>query len=238
MIDTTLGNFESVQSLKQDLTSVTVINLTDFVPEVITELTYENCELRLPLHYVVSDSTGANLIIEFTQGQMQCYDSSNGVLTNAPLYPCQYDNLCNYVNLSLKNHSQQWWGQEVNGSGCLGMPGDYTPPSRFVRAWTLQQSTQNYTPTSTAEAVGLAARILQNLCIPMGAVVTADGLEHTQWGVVRDHQKRVYYFFTQFNNNLFSIDLRKMDFEKMSPSSLPVVQSDWVTDLTEELPKA
>lgn len=232
-----LGNFDSVQSLKSALKSVTVINVSDLIPEFITNQAHE---LKVPLHFVVSDSTGANLIIEFTHGHTQIYDSDNGVMTNAPPYPYHLDNMTNYVNLSLKNNPQPFWGQEINGSGCLGMPGDYTSPSRFVRAWLLQQSAQHYSPTSVAEAVGLAARILQNFATPKGSVISAtnSGLDYTQWGVVRDQKNRVYYFFTQFNNNLFSIELPKIDFEKVSFSSIPVVQANWVTDLTENFLQA
>jgi choloylglycine hydrolase len=231
-----LGNFDSVQSLKQALDSVTVVNISEFIPAFIKD---RESALRLPLHFAISDSTGANLIIEFTNGQMQTYDSDNGVMTNAPPYPYHLDNLTNYVNLSLKNNPQQFWGQEINGSGCLGMPGDYSPPSRFVRAWMLQQTTQHYTPTSTAEAVGLAARVLQNFATPKGSITSGENqqLDNTQFGTIRDQKNRVYYFFTQFNNNLFSIDLKKIDFSKVSFSSLPIVQTNWVTDLTEELLK-
>lgn len=225
--DWVLGNFDSVAALKDRLNSVTVVNLSEI-----------NSEMRVLLHFVVQDATGAAMIIEFVNGQMQTYDTDNGVMTNAPPYPYHTDNMTNYVNLSLSNNAAEFWGQQLNGSGCLGMPGDYSAPSRFVRAWMLQQSTQNFTPNTTEEAVGLAARILQNFATPMGAVVTdseSAPLDYTQWGVIRDQKERVYYFFSQFNNGLFAVDLKKIDFATAKPAVLQVIQPQWVTDLTAEL---
>lgn len=223
--DWILGNFASVADLKSALQNVTVINIKERVP------------VRFVLHYVVSDNTGANLVIEFTNGQMQTYEPANGVMTNAPPYPYHLDNLSNYVNLSLTNNAQVWWGQEINGSGCLGMPGDYTAPSRFIKATMLQQSTQNYTPENQEQAIGLALRILQNFATPKGSVVEVNGgkLDYTQWGVVRDHKNLVYHFFTQFNNNTFAIDLSKINFQTVKPNGISIEQSNWMTDITANL---
>jgi choloylglycine hydrolase len=225
--DWILGNFDSVASLKAALATITVINISEIASNAF-----------FPLHYIVSDNTGANLIIEFVNGQMQTYEAENGVMTNAPPYPYQTANLSNYVNLSLKNNPQNWWGQELNGSGCLGMPGDYTPPSRFVRATMLQQSTQNYTPKNTQEAIGLAARILTSFGIPIGAQIepsTGALGDYTLWGVVRDHKDLVYYFYTTFNNNLSAIDLKKLDFSQGKMTLKPLLQPNWSIDLTTSL---
>jgi choloylglycine hydrolase len=225
--DWILGNFDSVASLKTALATITVINISEL-----------NSNAFFPLHYIVSDNTGANLIIEFVNGQMQTYEAENGVMTNAPPYPYQTANLSNYVNLSLKNNPQNWWGQELNGSGCLGIPGDYTPPSRFVRATMLQQSAENYNPKNTQEAIGLAARILTSFGIPMGAQVepnTGALGDYTLWGVVRDHKDLVYYFYTTFNNNLSAIDLKKLDFSQGQMTLKPLLQPTWSIDLTASL---
>ncbi|MGK7946223.1 MAG: linear amide C-N hydrolase [Microcystaceae cyanobacterium] len=221
-----LGNFDSIESIKSALNSLTVISINERIPEP-----------SIVLHFAITDSSGANLIVEFTSGQMQTYNSDNSVMTNAPPYPYHLDNLSNYVNLSPKNNPTNYWGQQINGSGLLGMPGDYTAPSRFIRASLLQKSTDNYTPKNQEEAVGLAARILQNFGTPKGSVVTAnsDSLDYTQWGVIRDHKNLGYYFFTQFNNNLFSIDLKSINFSQDDTQSLSIIQENWVTDLTPSL---
>lgn len=225
--DWILGNFDSVASLKSALATITVININERDPNAF-----------FPLHYIVSDNTGANLIIEFVNGQMQTYEPENGVMTNAPPYPYHLANLSNYVNLSVKNSPQVWWGQEINGSGCLGMPGDYTPPSRFVRATMLQQSAQNYTPKNLQEAIGLATRIVTSFGIAMGSQAEANNPQlgdYTLWGVIRDHKNLVYYFYTSFNNNLSAIDLKELDLTQGKLTLKPLIQPTWSIDLTEQL---
>jgi len=225
--DWILGNFASVESLKSALNSITVININEQYPTA-----------NFPLHYIVSDNTGANLIIEFVNGAMQTYQPENGVMTNAPPYPYHLANQSNYVNLSVKNSPQVWWGQEINGSGCLGMPGDYTPPSRFVRATMLQQSAQNYTPKNLQEAIGLATRILTSFGIAMGSQADTNNPQvgdYTLWGVIRDHKNLVYYFYTSFNNNLSAIDLKELDLSQGKITLKPLIQPTWLIDLTQQL---
>jgi penicillin V acylase-like amidase (Ntn superfamily) len=225
--DWILGNFESVESLKSGLETITVLNISEQDPTAF-----------FPLHYIVSDNTKANLVIEFTDGQMQIYEPDNGVLTNAPPYPYHLANLSNYVNLSPKNNPQIWWGQEINGSGYLGMPGDYTPPSRYIRVSTLQRSTENYTPQNTEEAIGLANRILTNFGIPMGSQIeakTGNLGDYTLWGVIRDHKELVYYFYTTFNSNLSYVDLKQINFAQGTTTFSPLIQPNWAVDITSSL---
>ncbi len=162
LVDWALGNFDTVESLQSAINSITVANINEIVSQ-----------LNLPLHYVVSDSSGANIIIEFTNQSMQVYESNNAVLTNAPAYP--YHNVATPLGSIL--------------------------PSDFASASTDKP----------------------------------EDLDYTQWGVIRDHKELVYYFFTQFNNNLFSVDLKKIDFSQAQASTVSVIQPNWQTDITSSL---
>ena len=79
------------------------------------------------------------MVIEYVNGAAHVYDNPIGVFTNSPAFDWHITNLRNYVNLSpinvapvkLSGKTLKGLGQ---GSGLLGLPGDYTPPSRFVRA--------------------------------------------------------------------------------------------------------
>jgi choloylglycine hydrolase len=219
-----LGTCKTVADVKSALNGITVIDIANL-----------DASIHSPLHFAVSDATGAHAIIEFMNGTMQVYDSATGVMTNAPSYDWHLTNLSNYVDLSIENNAQQWWGQEINGSGMIGLPGDPTPPSRFVRAWMLQQS--SYVAGDVQQLVGLALQTLQNLIVPYGVIMengstSGPDADHTQWAVVRDHKNFVLYFFTAFNNNLFSINLADIDFATAKAGSVPVVQPTWFTDLT------
>ncbi len=127
----------------------------------------------IPLHMVLHDSSGASAVIEWIGGQMQVNDSPLGVATNAPPFPWHMTNLSNYVNLSvldvepiaLKGQKLQAVGA---GSGWLGLPGDFTPPSRFVRAAALSGTA--YDDIDSAGAARTAMHILGSFDIPRGVV--------------------------------------------------------------------
>ncbi|HEY1537850.1 MAG TPA: linear amide C-N hydrolase [Solirubrobacteraceae bacterium] len=93
-----------------------------------------------PLHYIVTDATGASVIVEFSGGETQTYSSDNAVMTNAPTYDWQLTNVRNYDNVSLVGHATSVTGSgpPVGGS-LLGLPGDSLSASRFIRAWYLSQ---------------------------------------------------------------------------------------------------
>ena len=91
------------------------------------------------LHFVFTDRSGASIIVEYVKGELQIHDNVAHVLTNAPTYDWHLDNVRNYLSLSTVGVGSRQIGA-VNvtavgqGGGLIGLPGDYTPPSRFVRA--------------------------------------------------------------------------------------------------------
>lgn len=89
----------------------------------------------VPLHYVVTDSSGDSLIIEFIKGAPHIHRSKTGVLTNWPPYHWHETNLKNYFNLTLvgAGTSPTGAGNPVGG-GLMGLPGDALSSSRFVKA--------------------------------------------------------------------------------------------------------
>jgi len=98
---------------------------------------------RGPLHR--ERRVGQSPVIKFVGGKLNVYDAPLGVITNSPTFDWQMTNLRNYVNLSMTSAAPinvrpialKPTGQ---GSGMLGMPGDFTPLSRFVRAVAFSQS--------------------------------------------------------------------------------------------------
>ena len=125
-----------------------------------------------PLHYLVTEPSGRAIVIEFLKGEMVIFEAPLGVLTNAPSYDWHETNLRNYINLSPVALPGKTIG-ELNfkplggGSGMIGLPGDNTPSSRFVRAVAATQ-TARATPTGE-ETVYELFRILDNFNLPRGA---------------------------------------------------------------------
>ncbi|MEO8421729.1 MAG: choloylglycine hydrolase family protein [Hyphomicrobium sp.] len=210
-----LGNFENVDEVKAALGGVVVWGET--VPQLGS---------YAPLHYAVHDASGKSIVIEYVEGKLHVYDNDVGVLTNSPTYPWHIENLRNYANLTpvnakpvkIGNINYAGMGQ---GSGLRGLPGDPTPPSRFVMAAATAYLADK--PKDAAEALILAEHLIDRVDIPKGLVrdYTNGGKplgDYTQWTTFRDHANKVYYWKTYNDPSLKSVDLKTLDFTAGQPT--------------------
>jgi choloylglycine hydrolase len=203
-----LDNFATVDEIKKNVLDI-----------IVADVVFAAWKFVPPVHYVATDATGKTIVIEYVGGKLDIHDDPLGVITNSPAFDWHMANLRNYVNFSLTNHppvqldgvTLEPFGQ---GSGMLGMPGDFTPPSRFVRAVAFSQSAL---PSATGgEAVLQAFHILNNFDIPKGAArdpqkdahgnVVAD---YTLWTSAIDLRAKQFYFRTYENSQIRMIDLAK-----------------------------
>jgi choloylglycine hydrolase len=200
-----LGNFANVDEVKANFDKVAL------VPVVV-----EAIEQAAPVHFVVQDRSGKAVVIEPLNKSLKIYDNPLGVVTNSPTFDWHMTNLRNYINLSATNVPPVDMGgitlaQLGQGSGLRGLPGDFTPPSRFVRAVAFSQSAM---PSDTAQqAVQQAFHILNNFDIPYGAVRQVDNgqmhAEATVWTSASDLKNLRWYFRTYDDQSIRSIDLMK-----------------------------
>ena len=151
-----LGECATVDQVKAALENVRVIAID---PRAST------------VHWRFADTSGRQIVLEIIGGEVRFYDNPLGVLTNSPELPWHLTNLNNYVNLFPGSAPSQRLGAiELNslgaGSGFLGIPGDITPPSRFVRA-AFYQATAPQQPTAL-KTVLQALQILNSFDIPVG----------------------------------------------------------------------
>ena len=171
-----------------------------------------------PCHYIVHDAAGRCAVLECVEGKLVVHDNPLGVITNSPSFDWHLTNLCNYINLSPANVPPRTLsGMRISGlgqgSGMLGLPGDFTPPSRFVRAVAF---TQSAVPVETArEGVLQAFHILNQFDIPKGTAkeTTRDGdtYDYTPWTAASDLRNLRYYFHTFENRRIRMVDLKQMD---------------------------
>jgi choloylglycine hydrolase len=167
-------------------------------------------------HFFLQDKSGKSLVVEPVDGTLKVHDAPLGVMTNAPTYDWHMTNLVNYINLSVKDVDKLKVGPiTVNafgsGAGLLGLPGDFTPPSRFVRAAVYSQSAA---PNATADDAVLSAfHILNQFDIPKGAVVnSAIGEpvdEITEWTSVADLKNLRWYFRSYDDQSIHMVDLKE-----------------------------
>lgn len=153
-----------------------------------------------PLHWMIADATGRCLVIEKTAAGLQLLENPIGVLTNSPDFPWQMTNLRNYTHISPQQTSRQQWGSLQlppfgQGAGSLGLPGDYTPPSRFVR--TAYQKSHIPLPDHQAQAINTCFHIMEAVTITKGAVITErNTADYTQYTAFIDLSAREYFFKT------------------------------------------
>jgi len=171
-----------------------------------------------PFHYVVYDKTGKSIVIEPLNGELKVYDNPVGVITNSPTFDWHLTNLASYVNLSPINAPPvkvdgltiRAFGE---GSGLHGLPGDFTPPSRFVRAAFFAYTA--IPSDNSQQAVFQAFHILNQFDIPVGSVrnVQQNKMypEYTLATTVKDPQNLKYYFRTFEDQTIKSISLSNFD---------------------------
>ncbi len=209
----------------------------------------------LPVHYYIADSTGAVVIAEYVNGKLRLHDNAIGILTNSPPFDWQTINLGNFVNLSpvnvpqvnLKSFNVQNYGQ---GSGLLGLPGDFTPPSRFVRATVFSQ-TASPQPTAIA-TVNEGFHVLNTFDIFSGAIRSntakqtpntkgflASGgpakivdTDTTEWVVGHDRTNLRTYIRTYEGLRIQMLDLKKIDFSKPGILQVEVARDFAPTDIS------
>ena len=171
-----------------------------------------------PFHYVFYDKSGKSLVVEPIDGKLVSYDNPLGVFTNSPTFDWHMTNLRNYINLTAVNVKPlDIDGIELapfgQGSGMVGLPGDFTPPSRFVRAAIFSIAA---IPSENAQdAVKQTFHILNQFDIPVGSArEVVNGIIHSDYTLitcVKDPQTLKYYFRTFEDQSIKVVDLKKFD---------------------------
>lgn len=206
-----LANFATVDEVKAQ------INTVDLTPQVLDVL-----GIVPDLHVKVQDAAGRSIVIEPRGGRLVVHDNPTRVLTNAPTFDWQITNLNNYVTL-MKSYPEpktigapgageltlQPFGM---GAGGAGLPGDFSPPSRFVR---MVYFTQGAKPAANAEgAVSDLFHILNNFDIPYGIAQPPKGTsesdaDFTTWTAVSDLSNLRFIWHTYGDPQLKAVDLRE-----------------------------
>ncbi len=234
-----VSNYDNTDSLQHDLEGGK-INIWAGIPKG-----------QMTMHYAVHDRRGHTLIIEAIDGRLQFYASgpdkprppfgaeptATHVLTNYPPVPWQLKNMYSYINLTPENTAKEVVGQDINGSGLLGLPGDSTPPSRFSRATILTHAMPPQTQTQAG--IEQALHVLNRLDVIRGEIRKANEFEtpgdYSQWSVVRDHTEAGYYFRTSENLNLRGVLLNALDWQGITSINIDSTDGNWFDDVTSSL---
>ena len=231
-----LGQFDNVEEIKAALPKLRVIHNADIVKAF---------GAPVPIHWVITDDAGNSIIVEYIDRQLHIHANKIGVMTNSPGYEWHLLNLRNYTNLQAQDLSGD---RQINGvdlapfgvgSGMLGLPGDITPPSRFVRAAAYIHTLLPFPDTDTG--IPEVARVLHNFDIPLGLV--REGMYkdkvmagQTQWTVIGDLRNKRYYYWTEHNRRMRMVDLNKLNFEDNKVQAIPLdeLRQEDIQDRTQD----
>lgn len=219
-----LSTCATVADAKQALAAVHVVN-------------WDGSPVSLEVHFRFDDPSGAGIVVEWQDGAMNIYDNPIGVMTNAPYFDWHTTNLRNYINLESANPK----GVTVNGvdltpfgvgEGMRGLPGDATPPGRFVRA-------AAYVATVKPSADGAAAEhamlhMINNFDLVPGFAKPSAATQETDetlWSTISNLVDVTYSLRTQGDVTFRKLTLADVDFTGSEVSTHPLPGSasfpDW-----------
>lgn len=211
-----LSQFSSIDQVKEGIKNIDLVTLNHNIGAV---------------HWRIAEPNGRMVVLEVVNGVPHFYENTLGVLTNAPGFNWHMTNLNNYINLEPGSAPDHTIKKGItlkalgHGSGMLGLPGDFTSPSRFVRATFFQTTAPMW--DNGFETVIQAFHILNNFDIPIGSQhAMADipkGLPSaTQFTSATDQDAMKFYYRTAWNSNIRCIDLMGIDFRKVKYQSHPL----------------
>lgn len=201
LIPWVLGSFATVEEAERELSGVFITD-TPFGPDIPTA----------PLHWMLGDAAGGCIVIEQTKEEgLKIYDDPYGVLTNNPVFPFHRMNLNNYINLTPQPPQNRFCRDPKlvpfgAGMGSIGLPGDTSSTSRFVRACF---NKLNSVCTGGDEAsVSQFFHILDSVSLVRGSTLLQDSVcSVTLYSCCVNAGKGVYYYKTYGNSQLTALRL-------------------------------
>ena len=177
------------------------------------------------LHWIISDSE-RSVTLEAVKEGIRLYDNKVGVLTNSPCFDMHMLNLNNFMSLSADEPKNTFSNKaELNiysrGMGAIGMPGDVSSMSRFVRAAFVKLN--SVSPATEAESVNQFFHILRSVEMQRGCVRLAPGIyDITVYTSCCNTDKGIYYYSTYDNSQINAVDMHREDLNSDKLISYPL----------------
>lgn len=213
-----LGRCINIIEVKKELEKINITNksFNEKIPTV-------------QLHWMVSDEN-QSIVIEQMKDGLNIYDNPYGVLTNNPPFYYHEININNYINISSnvatnrfsKKLKLKGYGQ---GMGMIGLPGDVTPTSRFIRASFNKFNSAKC--QNEEDTVSQFFHILDSVSMIKGTVITEnDKDDMTIYSSCINTKKGTYYFKTYYNNqiNAVSFNNKNLNSKSLDIYNLPLKQ--------------
>ena len=179
-----------------------------------------------PLHWILADKSGA-ITVECVAEGLKIYDNPVGVLTNNPIFDYHMMRLCDFLNLTCEAPVNRFGEAALEpyskGMGAIGLPGDLSSSSRFVRAAFTKLNAVS--GESEAESVSQFFHILGSVEQQRGCVRLHEGeYEITVYTSCINTEKGIYYYTTYENSCIHAVDLHRVDLEQEELYRYPLVR--------------
>lgn len=183
------------------------------------------------LHWIIADSTEC-ITVESVKTGLQIYDNPVGVLTNNPPFNEMMFQLSNYMNLSPKE-PQNHFSDKLKlvpyclGMGAIGLPGDLSSISRFIRAAFVKMN--SVSGDLESESISQFFHILDSVNQQKGCCETGDGkYEVTIYTSCCNASKGIYYYTTYENHQITAVDMMKENLDGNCILQYPLILGEQI----------
>lgn len=210
-----LGQYKTVNEIKENIENLNIID----VP-------FNDVFGLTPLHWIFADKT-QSVTVEQTALGLKMYDNPTGVLTNSPPFDYHMYNLVNYLNLTNLSPENRFSDTVVlipysRGMGAIGLPGDLSSSSRFIRAaFTKLNSVSDDTESSS---ISQFFHILGSVAQQCGCVKVGKGYEKTVYSSCCNTDKGIYYYTTYENSQICGVNMFHENLDANALYSFPLVK--------------
>ena len=166
-----------------------------------------------PLHWMISDNK-FSLVVEPLKNGLKIYDDPFEVLTNNPPFEYHYTNVSNYMGLCI-GHATSQFRESIPmknyslGMGALGLPGDFSSTSRFIRALFVKEN--SVSEDNEASNVNQFFHILNAVAMPKGCVLATEDFEYTLYSSCCNADRGIYYYTTYNNLEITAVNMHDVD---------------------------
>ncbi len=177
------------------------------------------------LHWIIADRDEC-IVVESTADGLHVYENKAGVLTNEPPFSIQQFSLNNYINLSPRPPKNELLpniplDEYSRGMGAIGLPGDLSSQSRFVRAAFVRANSMS--ESGEKESVSQFFHILTSVEQQRGCCVLADGkCEITLYSTCCNADKGIYYYTSYENSTVRGVDMHREELDSTEVVSYPM----------------
>ncbi len=181
-----------------------------------------------PLHWLIADKK-ESIVVEPLAGGLKIYNNPVGVLTNNPTFDYHLTNLSNYINLTREEPTNRF-AKNYNltpysrGMGAIGLPGDLSSASRFVKASFTKLN--SVCGDNEIESVSQFFHILGSVEQQKGCCKVEKGFEHTIYSSCCNTQKGIYYYTTYNNSQIVGVNMNKENLNDKNLKSYPLLKQE------------